>query len=67
MLPRETNMLELAIVALIISLVAGALGFTGVARAFSTLAKIVFGIFLFLAVLLLLLVWAGISLLAGSP
>lgn len=56
-------MLELAIGALIVSLLAGALGFTGVARAAGAVAKIVFVLFLIVAVVLFLLVFAGVSLL----
>lgn len=55
-------MLEVAIGALLIALIAGALGFTGVARAASAVAKVIFGIFLIAAVLIFLLIWAGISL-----
>ena len=56
-------MLELAIGALIVSLLAGALGFTGVARAAGTVAKIVFAIFLIIALILFVLLIAGIDLL----
>jgi uncharacterized membrane protein YtjA (UPF0391 family) len=56
------DLLGLAILALIISLVAGAMGFGGVAAGAATIAKILFGIFLFLALLLFLLVALGISL-----
>ena len=55
-------MLELAIGALVISFLAGALGFTGVARTAGGIAKVLFGIFLVIAIVLLLLIWAGISL-----
>jgi uncharacterized membrane protein YtjA (UPF0391 family) len=58
-------MLELAIGALVVSLIAGALGFTGVARAASGVAKILFGLFLVLALLFFLLVWLGVSILGG--
>ena len=54
-------MLELAIICLVISLVAGALGFTNVARGFGKIAKVLFIIFLILAVLLFLLVVLGIG------
>ena len=47
-------MLTWAIVALVIALVAGALGFSGVAAAAGTVAKILFGVFLVLAILLFL-------------
>jgi uncharacterized membrane protein YtjA (UPF0391 family) len=54
-------MLRWALIFLVISLVAGALGFTGVARGAATIAKILFGIFLAIFVVLLLL-----ALLAGE-
>ncbi|HEX2509428.1 MAG TPA: DUF1328 domain-containing protein [Microvirga sp.] len=54
-------MLRWALIFLVISLVAGALGFTGVARGAATLAKILFGIFLLIFVVLLVL-----ALLAGE-
>jgi uncharacterized membrane protein YtjA (UPF0391 family) len=54
-------MLKWALIFLVISLVAGALGFTGVARGAGTIAKILFGVFLAIFVVLLLL-----ALLAGE-
>ncbi len=45
-------MLKWAIIALVISIVAGALGFTGIASAAATVSKVLFGIFLVLALLL---------------
>jgi uncharacterized membrane protein YtjA (UPF0391 family) len=58
------GLLEIAIIALVISLIAGALGWTGVARGSAKVAKIVFGIFLAIAVILILLVVLGIGALA---
>ena len=55
-------MLEFALVCVVIAIIAGALGFTGVARGAATIAKVVFGIFLVIAVVLLLLAFTGISL-----
>jgi uncharacterized membrane protein YtjA (UPF0391 family) len=49
------SLLRWAIIFLIISLIAGALGFTGIARGASTIAKILFGIFLALFVIFLLI------------
>lgn len=57
-------MIELAIGAVIIALVAGALGFTGVARGAATIAKVVFGVFLVGALVLFLLIMLGISIVA---
>jgi uncharacterized membrane protein YtjA (UPF0391 family) len=57
-------MLEWAIIFLVIALVAGALGFTGVARGAATIAKVIFFIFLAIFVLMLVLAFLGISLIA---
>lgn len=56
------DLLWWAVIALVISLIAGALGFSGVARGAGTIAKILFGIFLVIAVLLFILLLLGISL-----
>lgn len=55
-------MIELAIGALIVSLVAGALGFSGIARGAATVAKWTFGCLLVIALLLFALIALGISL-----
>ncbi|MBI1297080.1 DUF1328 domain-containing protein [bacterium] len=55
------DLLVWAIVALVISLIAGALGFTGVARGAGTIAKVLFGIFLVVAVILFILVVLGVT------
>lgn len=55
-------MLELAIIALVISFVAGGLGFTGVSAGAASIAKVLFGLFLVVALILFLLVWLGVSL-----
>lgn len=57
-------MIEIAIVAFIISIIAGALGFTGLSRGAAKVAKFFFVLFLILAVLFLVLFFFGISLLA---
>jgi uncharacterized membrane protein YtjA (UPF0391 family) len=57
-------MLKWAVIFLVISLVAGALGFTGIARGAATIAKVIFFVFLALFVVVLLLVFLGISLFA---
>lgn len=54
-------MLELAIGALIVALIAGALGFTGIARGAATVAKWTFGCLLLIALVLFILVALGIS------
>lgn len=54
-------MLKIAIILFVVSLIAGALGFTGVAGASAGLAKIAFGIFLFLALVVLVMIALGIK------
>lgn len=56
------GLLELAIIAFVISLVAGGLGFTGVARGAASVAKIAFGVFLITAIILLVLFALGVQL-----
>ena len=57
-------MLKWAIIFLVVSLVAGALGFTGIASGAARIAKILFGIFLAIfLVLLVLAILAGEALL----
>ena len=48
-------MLKWAVIFLVISLIAGALGFTGIARGAATISKILFGVFLVLFLLFLIL------------
>ena len=55
------DLLWWAIIALVISLVAGALGFTNVAAGAATIAKILFGIFLVIAIVLFLIIALGIG------
>ena len=57
-------MLKWALIFLVVSLVAGALGFTGVASGARTIAKVLFGLFLLGFILLILLAWGagGLSL-----
>ena len=50
-------MIELAIGALIIGLIASVLGFTSIAGASFTIAKVIAGIFLVLFLILLLIGW----------
>ena len=54
-------MLKYAIVFAIISLLAAALGFTGVAAGAATIAKVLFGVFLLLAVVFLVLAAPGVG------
>jgi uncharacterized membrane protein YtjA (UPF0391 family) len=55
------DLLTWAIIALIVAVVAGALGFTGIARGAATIARLLFGIFLAIAVVLFLLVLLGVG------
>lgn len=52
-------MLKWALIFLVVSLVAGALGFTGVASGARTVAKILFGLFLLAFLLLIFLAWGA--------
>ena len=52
-------MLKWALIFLVVSLVAGALGFTGVASGRAAIAKILFGIFLLGFIILILLAWGA--------
>ncbi len=52
-------MLKWALIFLVISLVAGALGFTGVASGARSISKILFGVFLVIFVILLLMAWGA--------
>ena len=52
-------MLKWALIFLVISVIAGALGFTGVASGAKTLAKILFGLFLLGFLILILLAWGA--------
>lgn len=56
------DLLGWAILALVIAIVAGALGFTGVARGAATVSRVLFGIFLVIAVVLFIMLALGISL-----
>jgi uncharacterized membrane protein YtjA (UPF0391 family) len=52
-------MLKWALIFLVVSLVAGALGFTGVASGAKSIAKVLFGLFLLAFILLILLAWGA--------
>lgn len=61
------SLLAWAIVAFVIAIVAGSLGFTGIAKGAATIAKVLFGIFLVIAILLIILVALGIGAAANAP
>jgi uncharacterized membrane protein YtjA (UPF0391 family) len=52
-------MLKWALIFLVISLVAGALGFTGIASGARGIAKVLFGLFLLIFIILLLFAWGA--------
>jgi uncharacterized membrane protein YtjA (UPF0391 family) len=54
-------MLKWAIIAAVVSLIAGALGFTGVARGAAGIAKILFVIFLLIAIVFVVMVVLGVQ------
>lgn len=57
------DLLTWAILALVVAVIAGALGFTGVARGAATIARLLFGVFLVIAVILFVMVILGIGIL----
>ncbi len=58
------DLLTWAIVALVIAVIAGALGFSGVAQGAATISRILFGVFLIVALILFVMVILGIGVLA---
>ena len=52
-------MLKWALIFLVISLVAGAFGFTGIASGARSISKVLFGIFLLIFVIFILLAWGA--------
>lgn len=54
-------MLKYAIIFAVISLIAGALGFGGIAAGFAGIAKILFGLFLILAIAFIVLAAFGVG------
>jgi uncharacterized membrane protein YtjA (UPF0391 family) len=58
------DLLTWAIIALVVAVIAGALGFTGVSRGAATIAKVLFGIFLVIALILFVLILTGVSIFA---
>ncbi|QDT55361.1 hypothetical protein Pan44_34040 [Caulifigura coniformis] len=55
------ELLTFAIIAMVISLVAGGMGFTGLAAGAASAAKLLFGIFLVIALFLFALVLLGVG------
>jgi uncharacterized membrane protein YtjA (UPF0391 family) len=61
------DLLKWAIILFVVSLIAGGLGFSGVAAGAASIAKILFGIFLIIAMVLFVLALLGIGLVAVAP
>jgi uncharacterized membrane protein YtjA (UPF0391 family) len=59
------DILGFAILALLISLVAGGMGFTGVAAGAATVSRMLFGVFLLIAIVLFTLFMLGVSLIGA--
>jgi uncharacterized membrane protein YtjA (UPF0391 family) len=57
---REANMLQLALIFLVVGLLAGVLGFTDIAGASFAIAKFLAGLFLVLFLVFLILAIAGV-------
>lgn len=57
------DLLGWAIIALVVSLIAGALGYTGVARGAASISRLFFVLFLIIAIALFVMVALGISIL----
>lgn len=55
------GLLTWAIIAFVIALFAGALGFTGVAKGAASIGKLLFGVFLVIALIIVVLVMLGIG------
>lgn len=55
------GLLGWAIIALVISIIAGGAGFTGLAAGAATIARVLFGIFLLIAVVLFAMLLLGIG------
>lgn len=54
-------MLQWALIALVVAVIAGALGFTGIARGAASIAKLLFGLFLVIALIFFALALLGIG------
>jgi uncharacterized membrane protein YtjA (UPF0391 family) len=54
-------MLKWAIIALVVSLIAGALGFSGVARGARKIALVLFGVFLLIAIVIFFLAITAVN------
>lgn len=55
------DLLWWAVIAIVVSLIAGGLGFSGVAAGAASIAKLLFGIFLLIAIVLFAMIALGIG------
>jgi len=58
------DLLQWALVAFVVAIIAGLFGFTGVAQGAASVGRTLFGLFLVIAVIFLVLALLGISILA---
>lgn len=57
------DLLQWALIAFIVAIVAGLFGFTGVAQGTASVGRVLFGLFLLIAVVFLVLALLGVSIL----
>ncbi len=57
------DLLQLALVAFIVAIIGGLFGFTGVAQGAASVGRVLFGLFLVVAVIFLVLALLGVSIL----
>jgi uncharacterized membrane protein YtjA (UPF0391 family) len=60
----EMDLLQWALIAFVVAIVAGLLGFTGVAQGAASVGRVLFGLFLIIAAVFLVLALLGVSILA---
>jgi uncharacterized membrane protein YtjA (UPF0391 family) len=58
------DLLQWALIAFVAAIIAGLFGFTGVAQGAATVGRVLFGLFLVVAVIFLVLALLGLSILA---
>jgi uncharacterized membrane protein YtjA (UPF0391 family) len=58
------DLLQWALIAFVVAIVAGLFGFTGIASGAATVGRVLFGLFLIVAVIFLVLALLGVSILA---
>jgi len=60
----EMDLLQWALIAFVVAIVAGLFGFTGVAQGAASVGRLLFGLFIVVAVVFLVLALLGVSILA---